>query len=42
MNDGATTNASSAPGILLWVVVVCGLLYGVVETITKIPALFGG
>ena len=28
--------------ILLWVLVLCGLLYGVVQTATKIPALFGG
>ena len=31
-----------APAILLWILVVCGLLYGVIETVTKIPALFGG
>ena len=30
------------PAILLWVLVLCGLLYGVVQTATKIPALFGG
>jgi hypothetical protein len=30
------------PAILLWVLVACGLLYGVVQTATKIPALFGG
>ena len=40
MNDDTTT-VSSTPAILLWVVVICGLLYGVVETVTKIPALFG-
>jgi hypothetical protein len=28
--------------ILLWVLVACGLLYGVIQTATKIPALFGG
>ena len=30
------------PAILLWILVTCGLLYGVVQTATKIPALFGG
>jgi hypothetical protein len=30
------------PALLLWVLVTCGLLYGVVQTATKIPALFGG
>ena len=30
------------PAILLWVLVLCGLLYGVVQTATKVPALFGG
>ncbi len=33
---------ATAPAIFLWVVVVCGLLYGVIETATKVPALFGG
>ncbi|MBA2700171.1 MAG: hypothetical protein H0U58_00530 [Chloroflexi bacterium] len=39
MGDAPT---STAPAILLWVIVVCGLLYGVIETATKVPALFGG
>ncbi len=30
------------PALLLWALVLCGLLYGVVQTATKIPALFGG
>ena len=30
------------PALLLWALVACGLLYGVVQTATKIPALFGG
>ena len=30
------------PAILLWILVACGLLYGVVQTASKIPALFGG
>lgn len=34
-------HSSAAAAIFLWVVVICGLLYGVVETATKIPALFG-
>jgi hypothetical protein len=28
--------------LLLWALVTCGLLYGVIQTATKIPALFGG
>jgi hypothetical protein len=38
-DSGAST---VAPALLLWVLVACGLLYGVIETATKIPALFGG
>jgi hypothetical protein len=38
--DGARSPV--APAILLWVLVACGLLYGVVQTATKVPALFGG
>jgi hypothetical protein len=30
------------PALLLWVLVLCGLLYGIVQTATKVPALFGG
>jgi hypothetical protein len=42
-NDGDGDGASAvAPAILLWVLVACGLLYGVVQTATKVPALFGG
>jgi hypothetical protein len=41
MNE-TTASASQVPGILLWVVVLAGLLYGVIETLTKVPALFGG
>ena len=41
-NDGDTGRSAVAPAILLWVLVACGLLYGVVQTATKIPALFGG
>ena len=37
-----TGRSAVAPAILLWVLVACGLLYGVVQTATKIPALFGG
>jgi hypothetical protein len=37
-----TGHSTVVPALLLWVVVVCGLLYGVVQTATKIPALFGG
>jgi hypothetical protein len=37
-----TGHSAAAPAIFLWVLVTCGLLYGVIETATKIPALFGG
>jgi hypothetical protein len=40
-NDGEGASAV-VPALLLWVLVACGLLYGVVQTATKIPALFGG
>jgi hypothetical protein len=42
--DGQQGSARNpvAPAIFLWVLVLCGLLYGVVETATKLPALFGG
>ena len=36
-----TASASPVPGILLWIVVSIGLLYGVWQTLTKVPALFG-
>jgi hypothetical protein len=41
-HDGASDKSAVAPAIFLWLLVACGLLYGVVETATKIPALFGG
>ena len=43
MNDTTTTpgRSSAVPALFLWVVVICGLLYGVVQTLTKVPALFG-
>lgn len=31
-----------ARAILLWILVSAGLLYGIVETIAKVTALFGG
>ena len=31
-----------APALFLWALVICGLLYGVIQTATKVPALFGG
>jgi hypothetical protein len=37
-----TGYSTAAPAIVLWVLVICGLTYGVVETATKVPALFGG
>jgi hypothetical protein len=35
-------HSAVVPAILLWILVACGLLYGVVQTASKIPALFGG
>jgi hypothetical protein len=40
-HDG-TGHSAIGLAIFLWVVVVCGLLYGIIETATKVPALFGG
>ena len=37
-----TGHSTVVPALLLWVLVAGGLLYGVVQTATKIPALFGG
>ena len=37
-----TGGGSVVPAIVLWVLVTCGLLYGVIETATYVPALFGG
>jgi hypothetical protein len=39
-DDGG--KSAVGPAIFLWLLVACGLLYGVVQTATKIPALFGG
>jgi hypothetical protein len=41
MSNDTTASASPVPAILLWIVVICALLYGVIETLTKVPALFG-
>ena len=41
MNEQGAAPTSAAPAMLLWVVVIAGLAYGVYETLTKIPALFG-
>jgi hypothetical protein len=32
---------SAAPAVTLWIIVVVALAYGIVQTATKIPALFG-
>jgi hypothetical protein len=37
-----TGHSAVAPAIFLWVLVACGLIYGVVQTATKVPSLFGG
>ena len=39
--SSATAGTSTAPALFLWVLVICALAYGVVETATKVPALFG-
>ena len=36
------SSASSALAVFLWVVVLLGLTYGVIATLTKAAALFGG
>jgi hypothetical protein len=41
-HDDDGRESAVGPAIFLWLVVACGLLYGVVQTATKIPALFGG
>lgn len=33
-------NANAVPAVLLWVIVGAGLLYGVVQTLSKVVALF--
>ena len=34
-------STGTAPAIVLWVLVVIALLYGVISTASKVPALFG-
>ena len=41
-HDRASGASAVIPAILLWILVACGLLYGIVQTASKIPALFGG
>jgi hypothetical protein len=40
--DAPSAKTATAPAILLWILVICGLLYGVVETATKVQALLAG
>jgi hypothetical protein len=40
--DAPASRTASAPAILLWILVIGGLLYGVVETAMKVQALLGG
>lgn len=37
----ASDRAAMPMAILLWVLVACALTYGVVQTLTKVVALFG-
>jgi hypothetical protein len=37
----ASETRLTVQAILLAILVACGLLYGVIETVMKIPALFG-
>jgi hypothetical protein len=37
-----TPATAVVPGVLLWLVVLGGLTYGVVETVQKASSLFGG
>lgn len=37
----ASDRAAFPMGILLWILVACALAYGVVQTLTKVVALFG-
>jgi hypothetical protein len=39
-SDTGANSKGSAPAIVLWVLVVVALLYGVISTASKIPALF--
>ena len=39
-HEGSETRLT-VQAVLLWILVACGLLYGVIETAVKIPALFG-
>ena len=37
----ASDRAALPMAILLWILVLCALAYGVVQTLTKVVALFG-
>ena len=37
----ASDRAAFPMAILLWILVLCALAYGVVQTLTKVVALFG-
>jgi hypothetical protein len=39
-NEGSETRLV-VQAVLLWILVACGLLYGVVKTVGLLPALFG-
>jgi hypothetical protein len=40
--ENTTARGSELRGILLWILVGSGLLYGVVNTVNKVVNLFGG
>jgi hypothetical protein len=42
MNASASDRGAALRAIALWVVVVAGLLYGIVNTAAQVADLFGG
>ena len=41
VTTGNELRVTSAAAIALWVIVVAGLAYGVIQTLSKVGALFG-
>jgi hypothetical protein len=42
MNQSASDRGDAIRAIVLWVIVVAGLLYGIVNTASQVADLFGG
>ena len=42
MNASAPDRGAAIRGVLLWLVVAAGLVYGVVNTASQVAHLFGG